>query len=71
MLLNIEVQCTECEGYGVRFHQIAVDEYAENDCHSCDGSGRVVYREMYDSLEDATKDYPEAFVLKASSRIWA
>ena len=49
MEYEIHTECPECDGYGIREHQIAVDEFKESDCHECDGSGLVMYTEVYDS----------------------
>jgi len=53
MEYEIHTECPECDGYGIREHQIAVDEFKESDCHDCDGSGLVMRTEVYDSEEDA------------------
>ena len=62
MEYEIHTQCPECDGYGIREHQIAVDEFKESDCYECDGSGLVMHTEVYDSEEDAKADYPESFI---------
>jgi len=62
MEYKIYTQCPECDGYGIREHQLSVDEFKESDCPECDGSGLVMHTEVYDSEEDAKADYPESFI---------
>jgi len=62
MEYEIYTQCPECDGYGIREHQIAVDEFKESDCYECDGSGLVMHTEVYDCVGDAEADYPESFI---------
>ena len=53
--------CKECQGTGMlemaRYTYTSVDD---RPCFACDGTGVVEYDEVYDSLEDAFVDYPEA-----------
>ena len=60
MKFEIYNRCSECEGSGIRQHQIAVDEFKDSDCSVCDGSGLIMHEEFYDRRSEAMQDYPNA-----------
>ena len=60
MKFEIYDRCSECEGSGIREHQIAVDEFKDSDCSVCDGSGLIMHEEIYDRRSEALRDYPNA-----------
>tara|TARA_R100001086_G_C11843875_1_gene259754 strand:- start:1805 stop:2056 length:252 start_codon:yes stop_codon:yes gene_type:complete len=62
MEYEIKIECKECNGYGSREHQIAVDKFKELDCHECGGTGLITFYEVYDNIEDAKADYPESVI---------
>ena len=59
---EITLKCGECDGEGaVGFGHPIDPSSKEVDCYSCDGSGKSEpFGEVYDCLEDAKADYPDA-----------
>jgi DnaJ-class molecular chaperone len=62
MEYRIKIECKECDGYGSREHQIAVDKFRELDCDECEGTGHITLYEVYDSIDDVKADYPKATI---------
>ena len=50
---KIQVNCQECDGYGVVSDRHPIDPSGQNvQCHECDGTGSNFYIEEYDSIAD-------------------
>ena len=60
MKIEIHITCEACDGSGRSETQIAVDEYRERECSECEGGGTASVVETYDSISDASADYPAA-----------
>jgi DnaJ-class molecular chaperone len=57
---QITLPCADCKNTGEIEHQVAVDHFHVSICPNCWGNGFKTYTEMYDCIEDARLDYPEA-----------
>lgn len=64
MEIEIMIKCQECDGFGhiVGRHPNDPSSRAFQyfDCQECDGEGQKAFVEIYDSIEDAKADYPDA-----------
>lgn len=67
MKIEISFPCPDCEGDGETEHTTGgwtADgpwmEYVTHRCDHCDGTGKVIDIENYESLADARLDYPNA-----------
>jgi DnaJ-class molecular chaperone len=67
MEFDIYVTCLDCGGYGIREHQIAVDEFADSDCSQCDGSGYTRVRETHEDFASAQADYPKDLIFHVAT----
>ena len=57
---QITLSCPECSGTGELQHQSAADAFHMSLCEGCFGNGFKSHTEMYDCIEDAKLDYPNA-----------
>jgi DnaJ-class molecular chaperone len=59
-MIKIFNPCCECNGSGEIEVQSAVDSFTVRPCDECYGNGYRVFRESYESAEEAAADYPQA-----------
>jgi len=57
---RITLPCAECVGTGEIENQIAAGDFSISICGLCWGNGFKSHTEMYDCIEDARLDYPNA-----------
>ena len=61
MEIEITCKCPECDGYGFVLDRHPNDPSSKDIvCHECEGDGKQVFFDVYDSIADAQGDYPEA-----------
>lgn len=64
----IVCRCVDCEGTGkVEMTRYTFTGLDEKPCYTCDGYGVIEYSELYESVEDALEDYPEALKINFAS----
>ena len=66
---QITLPCVECVGSGEIQNQIAADDFSISICENCWGNGFKTYTEMYDCIEDARLDYPEALGIEIENPV--
>ena len=67
MKIRIFLDCEDCDGHGiveVRASGVGASgpwvEYNERNCEECGSTGKIHHDEFYDSIFDASNDYPKA-----------
>tara|TARA_R110000751_G_scaffold52924_2_gene114959 strand:- start:289 stop:492 length:204 start_codon:yes stop_codon:yes gene_type:complete len=61
MEIKIICNCPKCDGYGFVTDRHPNDPSSKDIvCHECEGDGKKIFVDVYDSIADAQDDYPEA-----------
>jgi len=61
MEIRVICNCIACDGCGYVADRHPNDPSSHDIiCHDCDGDGKKMFVDVYDSIADAQDDYPEA-----------
>lgn len=67
-IYQIDIPCPDCEGFGTSHHQVQADVFDVRTCVVCEGAGFNTHEAAYDSIADASVDYPNAIGIRETTQ---